>query len=89
MQVARTLQAELPEGDPAHEPSVRFHTFGDSAILFNVVLKARTATDRPALTHEFIKRIVVRFAAEGIEIPFPQRVVQLVPAPRPGPAEPT
>jgi small-conductance mechanosensitive channel len=25
--------------------------------------------------HEFIKRVHVRYAAEGIEIPFPQRVV--------------
>jgi small-conductance mechanosensitive channel len=79
LQVARTIQAELPEGDSEHEPAVRFHTFGDSAIEFDVALRARSVTDRAVVVHEFIKRIAARFAAEGIEIPFPQRVVRMAP----------
>jgi len=75
LEVAGACQRELPEADPEHEPAVRFHTFGASSIDFNVVLRARAVTDRLALVHEFVKRIKERFDAEGIEIPFPQRVV--------------
>jgi small-conductance mechanosensitive channel len=77
-EVARACQVEMPEGDDDHLPVVRYFKFGDSAILFNVVLRARAATDRPTLVHEFIKRIAARYAVEGIEIPFPQRVVHAV-----------
>jgi small-conductance mechanosensitive channel len=57
------------------EPLVRFHTFGDSAIEFTIVLRAAEFRDQYLLKHEFIKRLHRRFDAEGIEIPFPQRVV--------------
>ena len=57
------------------EPMVRFHTFGDSAIEFNAVLRVREIVNQFVLRHEFIKALTARFAAEGIEIPFPQRTV--------------
>jgi small-conductance mechanosensitive channel len=77
MEVAREVQRDRPEADSEHAPAVRFHTFGASSIDLNIVLRARTVTDRPPLVHEFVKRIKARFDAEGIEIPFPQRVVHL------------
>lgn len=77
MEVAREVQRDRPEADADHAPAVRFHTFGASSIDLNVVLRARTVVDRPPLVHEFVKRIKARFDAEGIEIPFPQRVVHL------------
>jgi len=70
--------------DSGFEPLVRFHTFGASSIDFNVILRSRLITDRFALTHEFIKRIKERFDAEGIEIPFPQRVVHMAANNAPG-----
>jgi small-conductance mechanosensitive channel len=75
LDVARQLLREVPEGDPEFDPAIRFHTFGDSSIDFNVVLRARSVTDRFALVHEFHVRLKERYDAEGIEIPFPQRVV--------------
>jgi len=57
------------------EPMVRFHTFADSAIEFNVVLRVREYVNQHPLRHEFIKALTARYAAEGIEIPFPQRTV--------------
>ena len=77
LEVARDVVRELGAADSGFEPAVRFQSFGDSAIGLHVVLHARSATDRPALVHQFVKRIWERFAAEGIEIPYPQRVVRL------------
>ena len=57
------------------EPLVRFHTLGDSAIEFNAVLRVREIVNQHVLRHEFIKALTARFAAEGIEIPFPQRTI--------------
>jgi small-conductance mechanosensitive channel len=75
--VAREVLAGVPGGVAAFEPLVRYHTFGDSSIDFTVVLRAQAFVDRYALTHEFVKRLYRRFADEGIEIPFPQRVVHM------------
>jgi small-conductance mechanosensitive channel len=77
VEVARAVQKEVPEGDPQHEPFVRFHTFGASSIDFNVILRARAFTDRWPLVHEYLMRLRERFDAEGIEIPFPRHVVRL------------
>jgi small-conductance mechanosensitive channel len=82
VEVARSVQREIPEADPTHEPFVRYSVFGDSSIDFSVILRARTFTDRWPLIHEFLMRVKERFDAEGIEIPFPQRVVHQRPEPR-------
>ena len=77
LDVARSLQREAPEAMKTHDPFVRFHTFNNSSIDFNVILRAIAYTDRWPLQHEFVKRLKRRFDEEGIEIPFPQRVVHL------------
>ncbi len=78
IEVAHAVIGENTEiADSTFEPLVRFHTFGDSSINFNVILRSRAMTDRFVLVHSFVKRIKERFDAEGIEIPFPQRVVHL------------
>lgn len=78
VQTARDVQRSLPEADPDHEPFIRYKSFGDSAIQFTVILRATAYTDRWPLIHEFIKRLHARYRSEGIEIPFPQRVVHQV-----------
>jgi small-conductance mechanosensitive channel len=77
VEVARALQAESPQGVRAFDPFIRYHQFGDSSINFNVILRATHHTDRFPLMHEFIKRLHRRYREEGIEIPFPQRDVNL------------
>ena len=77
IEVAREVLQTVEGGVPEFEPLVRFHTFGDSSINFNVILRARHVADRFLPIHEFVKRVKARFDAEGIEIPFPQRVVHL------------
>ncbi len=73
--VGRDVMATVTGGVVEFTPFVRFHTFGESSIDFTVILRARTYVDQFLVKHEFIKRLHVRFAAEGIEIPFPIRTV--------------
>lgn len=76
LDVARTLQQESPAAVKEFEPVVRYQGFGEFSITFLVVLRARTWDDRGLLQHEFIKRLHARYAAEGIEIPFPTRTIR-------------
>lgn len=74
-EVAAETVAALSPDMVGYEPFARFHTFGDSAIEMTVGLRADEFTDQWELRHQFIKRLKKRFDEEGIEIPFPQRVV--------------
>ncbi len=76
-EVAAGVLREVEGGVRTFEPFIRYHTFGDSSINFTVILRATHHTNRFLLIHEFIKRLHARFAAEGIQIPFPQREVHL------------
>ncbi len=77
LEVARAVQKDLGGAVAGWEPLLRFTDFGESAVGMDVVLRARTFPDRALVMHEFIKRIHARFDREGIDIPFPQRVVQV------------
>lgn len=74
---AKKLMKEHPQGIPEFEPVLRFHTFGDFSINFNVILRVREPDARFVVVHEFIKRLHKRYREEGIEIPFPIRQVYL------------
>ena len=58
-----------------YEAVVRFHTFGDSSIELTVILRVREYVNQYLVKHEFVKALKARYDAEGIRIPFPQRVV--------------
>jgi len=81
---ALAAQQSSRAGVKDHVPVVRYNAFADSSINFVVVLRAINYPDRAELTHDFLKRIAKRYAAEGIEIPFPTRTVLLNSAFRPG-----
>ncbi|HET6372298.1 MAG TPA: mechanosensitive ion channel family protein, partial [Candidatus Polarisedimenticolia bacterium] len=85
VEVAREILTEVRGGVAEFEPFIRFHTFGDSSIDFTVILRVRGFTDRFLVVHEFVKRLHSRYGREGIEIPFPQRVLHGV-SPIPLPA---
>ena len=80
---ALALQRELPGAVSEHEPNVRYQGFTDSAIRLVVGLRARSFADRVDLTHAYLKRVKVRFQREGIEVPYPQRVVRTIGSPLP------
>ncbi len=74
--IARDVLANVPGGVPDFEPIVRFKGFGEFALPVMCILRARSYADRINLTDAFVRRVNVIFAQEGIEIPFPQRVVR-------------
>lgn len=76
-EVAQGVMRDVPGGVPGFSPFIRYNRFGDSAVGFTVILRACEYADRFIVQHEFIKRLHSRYAEEGIEIPFPQRVVTL------------
>jgi small-conductance mechanosensitive channel len=77
IEVAKSVMKEVPGGIGSFRPVVRYHTFGEYAIEFTVVLRAGETTDRFLLIHEFIKRLHARYQREGIAVPYPVRDVRL------------
>jgi small-conductance mechanosensitive channel len=77
IEVAKQVLAEVTGGVPKFDPFIRYNAFGDSSINFSVILRVSTFVDRYLVMHEFIKRLKRRYDQEGIEIPFPQRVVHM------------
>jgi small-conductance mechanosensitive channel len=77
LEVAREVLRREPGGVESFEPLVRFHTFGDSSIDLSVILRVKEFVDQYRLKHEFVKALHKRYREEGIEIPFPQRVVHV------------
>lgn len=74
-EVASQTLKEVLGGISDFVPSVRFHTFADFSVNFNVILRAREFADGALLKHEFIKRLHERYAKEGIVIPYPIQAI--------------
>ncbi|MFN3994969.1 MAG: mechanosensitive ion channel family protein [bacterium] len=59
-------------------PFVRFNPgFGESSLDFTLICQIREFSDQGLILHTLRKRIFKRFKEEGIEIPFPHRIVYL------------
>ncbi|GIV27810.1 MAG: mechanosensitive ion channel protein [Bacteroidia bacterium] len=77
IEIGKKILQENEGGIKDFEPVVRFYSFGDSAILFRLILACESYEYQFALIHKTIKLIHKTFNEKGIEIPFPQRVVHL------------
>lgn len=77
LEVVDSVMADVTGGVPDHKGAVRFHTFADSRINFNVKLGVSEFSDQYRIKHEFIKRLHRRYREEGISIPAPTRTVSL------------
>ena len=64
--------------DTNRKAFVRFQEFGDSSLDFKVIAWIGDIFDQWKIAHDARLQIKRRFAEEGIEIPFPQRVVHTV-----------
>lgn len=60
-----------------NEPIIRFDELGDSAVTVKAIFKVEKAMDENKIRGLVNKEILVTFAKEKIEIPFPQRVIHL------------
>ena len=83
---ARGVRDAQPIAVQEFEPLVRVMSFADSSVNLIVIMRAVGALERIALQSAALMAIHARFAAEGIEIPFPQRVVHMQAEPAGGPA---
>jgi moderate conductance mechanosensitive channel len=74
--IGRDLAADADWGPRLLEPPavLRINSFDDSAVTLKVVGRVRPA-EQWGVTGELRKRVLAAFNAEGIEIPFPHRVV--------------
>ena len=75
--VAKKVLKKIQGGESEFEPFVRFHTFGDSSIDFNVILRVKEFVNKYLIEHEFIKALHKRYKKEGINIPFPIRTLYM------------
>ncbi len=66
--------------DPDRKAFVRFQEFGESSLDFKVTAWIHDIFDQWKIAHNTRLDIERRFGEEGIEIPFPQRVVHMEPA---------
>jgi MscS family membrane protein len=60
------------------EPRVRFRSFGDSALEFELLCWAYKPDVKGKLIHELNRDIYKAFDKAGIRIPFPQRDMHLI-----------
>ena len=58
-------------------PRVRFRTFGDSGLTFQLLFWIEKPEDRGRITDELNTAIYKQFANEKIEIPYPQRTIHI------------
>ena len=75
LDVARQVLSAIDGGVADEEPVLRYHTFGDSSINFEIRMLVREFESQGPVKHELIKRLHERFNEEGIEIPFPIRTL--------------
>ena len=83
IEVAREVSGRIQGINRAVEPAVRFTSFADSSIGFNLVVQVSRFSEGALVRHELIKALHQRFAVEKIDIPFPQRVIHWNPPPGP------
>lgn len=60
-----------------NEPIIRFDELADSTVITKAIFKVEKATDEKRIRGLVNKEILLTFAKEKIEIPFPQRVIHI------------
>ena len=61
----------------APDPRVRFRSFGDSGLMFQLLFWIEKPKDRGRIIDEINSKIYKQFNAANIEIPFPQRTIHM------------
>lgn len=63
--------------EKCNAPVVRLSSFGESAANYKLFFTVDDWANRWRVSHELRKEILARFRKDGIQIPFPQRVIHL------------
>ncbi len=77
IETANELRVADPTVLDSFDPVVRFMGFADSSVNMLLIVRATDALERVTVQSKLLRAVHLRFAAEGIEIPFPQRVVRV------------
>jgi small-conductance mechanosensitive channel len=87
----RAVLLRLAEAEPLAcrqpEPRVRFRKFGDSSLDFELLVWIEHPAQRGLVSDKLNTAVYKAFQAEGVQIPFPQRDVHVIPQ-GPGAATP-
>jgi small-conductance mechanosensitive channel len=75
IEVAREVLQRVEGAAADVEPVIRFQSFGDWSIQFNVILRYRDYGAQFLAQHELVKALHERYRREGIEIPYPIQTV--------------
>ena len=75
--MAKHVLSDVDGGVTGEDPIIRYHTFADSSVNFDVRMLVSEFESQGPVRHEFIKRLHRRFIDEGIDIPFPIRTVMM------------
>lgn len=75
LEVAQETLKEVSEAVSSFAPAVRWKAFGDSAVQLSVLLKAKDYVGQYAIRNAFMKKLLRRYHAETIVIPFPTQTV--------------
>lgn len=76
-EILLNVAGENPGVEKEPPPRVRFRTFGESSLNFELLCWAGDPVDRGRIIHELNVAVYDRFNEEGVRIPFPQRDVHL------------
>jgi len=82
-EVLLRVAGDHPEIDDEPEPRVRFRSFGNSSLDFELMGWIHQPILRGRVLHELNSAVYKSFATEGIEIPYPKHDVYLYPQPLP------
>lgn len=74
------VAAKEPSAGRSPEPIVRFRKFGDSSLDFDLLVWIEHPALRDIVTDKLNTAVYKAFNTEGIQIPFPQRDVHVIPA---------
>lgn len=75
--VAREVMREANGGVCDFQPAIRFHTFGEFGVEFNVMLCVKQFSAQYYVRHAFIKEIKKRFKSEGIVLPESMHTIRI------------
>ncbi|MGL5390221.1 MAG: mechanosensitive ion channel family protein [Shewanella sp.] len=74
--ILKSIVAAHPKVLPTPEPTIRLHTLGESSVDF-IVRPCTNPEDYWDVYWDITRQVKLRFDAEGISIPFPQRDVHI------------